>query len=133
MASRLAVLLGAFCAAAVAQDPAPPAAFDRPVTPDRPAAQRRLQADTEQVARRLGTMIRFLAYHRLEQGEEQKLLNDAAKTLNGLSKNDMEAVIAHLEASIKAPDDKTATDEAKKAYDRHRVVVTNLKSLLPRS
>ena len=98
--------------------------------PDQPEAQRRLQGETEQVARRLGTMLRFLAYHRLDQGEEQKLLDDAAKTLGGLSKNEMEAVIAHLEAAIKAPDDKTATDEAKKAYDRHRDVVKNLKSLL---
>src|SRR5256885_7245749 len=51
-----------------------PAEFERAVGPDQPAAQRRLQGETEQVARRLGTMIRFLAYHRLDQGEEQKLL-----------------------------------------------------------
>ena len=94
-----------------------PAVFDRPVSPDQPATQRRLQGETEQVARRLGTMIRFLAYHRLDQGEEQKLLSDAAKTLGGLTKNEMEAVIAHLEASIKAPDEGTSNAEAKKAYD----------------
>src|SRR5262249_39703464 len=46
------------------------------------------------------------------------------------SRNEMEAVIAHLENSIKAPDDATASDEAKKAYDRHREVVKNLKGLL---
>src|SRR5262249_15363648 len=95
-----------------------------------PEAQRRVQGETEQIARRLGTMLRFMAYHRLDQGEEQKLLTDAAKTLNGLTKNEMTAVITHLEASIKAPDDKTATEEAKKAYERHRVVVKDLKSLL---
>src|SRR6187455_2710010 len=113
MPARFVALFGvvALCATASAQEKAVPAAttnpvaFDRPVAPDQPAAQRRLQGETEQVARRLGTMIRFLAYHRLEQGEEQKLLTDAAKTLGTLSKNDMEAVIAHLEASIKAPDE----------------------------
>ena len=75
-------------------------------------------------------MLRFMTYHRLNQGEEQKLLTDAAKTLNGLTKNEMEAVIAHLEASIKAPDEKTADKEAKEAYTRHRDVVKNLKGLL---
>src|SRR5436190_23806625 len=107
-----AVLGIAICAlSAQGQDPA--ASVARPVAPDQPAAQRRLQGETEQVARRLGTMIRFLAYHRLEQGEEQKLLTDAAKTLGTLSKNDMEAVIAHLEASVKAPDEGTSNAEAK--------------------
>ena len=130
MSSRcptLTVLALAVCAfSAPAQD----ATVARPVTPDQSEAQRRLQGETEQVARRLGTMLRFLAYHRLDQGEEQKLLTDAAKTLGGLSKNDMEAVIAHLEASIKAPDEGTSNAEAKKAYDKHRDVVKNLKGLL---
>ena len=49
--------------------PTTPAPAVRPAGhPDQPAAQRRLQGETEQVARRLGTMIRFLAYHRLEPG-----------------------------------------------------------------
>src|SRR5262245_55757934 len=130
MSPRFAVPLVACCAAAAFAQESPPAAFDRPVTPDQPAAQRRLQGETEQVARRLGTMIRFLTYHRLEQGEEQKLLGDAAKTLKGLSKTDMEAVIAHLEASVKAPDEATANAEAKQAYTKHRDVVKNLKWLL---
>ena len=141
MPSRFVAFLVALCAAtAFAQDRLPPAplpaappvpvVFERPVTPDQPAAQRRLQGETEQVARRLGTMIRFLAYHRLEQGEEQKLLADATKTLSGLSKNDMEAVIAHLEASVKAPDETTSNAEAKQAYAKHREVVKNLKALL---
>src|SRR6476659_248171 len=89
-----------------------------PVTPDQPETQRHIQGETEQVAKRLGSMLRFMAYHRLNQGEEQKLLTDAAKTLNGLTKNEMEQVIAHLEASIKAPDEKTADTEAKQAYLR---------------
>ena len=67
MPARFVALFGlvAICATASAQDKAPPAAttspasFDRPVTPDQPGAQRRLQGETEQVARRLGTMIRF--------------------------------------------------------------------------
>src|SRR5438067_6472314 len=128
MSSRFVAIVGfpAFTAAiAPAQEP-----VARPVTPDQPETQRRIQGETEQIARRLGTMLRFMAYHRLDQGEEQKLLTDAAKTLSGLTKNEMNAVIAHLEASIQAPDDKTASDEAKKAYDRHRVVVKDLKSLL---
>src|SRR5829696_2908426 len=143
MSSRFVALCGALAVASAgsAQPPAPPpdlpttpapAEFDRPVGPDQPAAQRRLQGETEQVARRLGTMIRFLAYHRLDQGEEQKLLGDAAKTLGGLSRNDMEAVIAHLEASVKAPDEGTSNAEAKKGYDKHREVVKNLKGLLLR-
>ena len=110
------------CALPVQADPA--------VRPDQPEAQRRLQGETEQVARRLGSMLRFLSYHRLDQGEEQKLLTDATKTLSGLSKNEMEAVIGHLEASIKAPDEATASAEAKAAYTKHRDVVKNLKSLL---
>src|SRR5437763_11104076 len=118
MSSRFVALCGAAalvlaCGTAPAQVSGPPplpttpapAEFERAVAPEQPAAQRRLQGETEQVARRLGTMIRFLAYHRLDQGEEQKLLGDAAKTLGTLSKNDMEAAIAPLEDPIKAPDE----------------------------
>src|SRR5437764_10239426 len=130
MSSRCPTLTVLALAVCAFNAPAQDATVARPVTPDQPEAQRKLQGETEQVARRLGTMLRFMAYHRLDQGEEQKLLTDAAKTLSGLSRDDMEAVIGHLEASVKAPDDATASDEAKKAYDRHRVVVKNLKGLL---
>src|SRR5262245_2014966 len=138
MSSRLVLggpaLLLAICVLTVqAQDPtpaAPNAVVTRVVTPEQPDAQRKLQGETEQVARRLGTMLRFVAYHRIDKGEEQKLLAAAAKTLTGLSRNEMEAVIVHLENSIKAPDDVSASTEAKKAYDRHRDVVKNLKGLL---
>ena len=60
----------AICAlSSQAKDPAE--SESRPVTPDQPLAQRKLQGETEQVARRLGTMLRFMAYHRLDQGDRQ--------------------------------------------------------------
>ena len=70
--------------------------------------QKQVQADTEQTARRLNTMLRVIAYHRFDASEEQKVLREAAQTLQGLSRDQMQAVLDHLEKSIKAPDEKTA-------------------------
>ena len=129
-AGGAALLSGAlFMLAARADEKVATTESNRP-TSAAPEQQRRIQAETDKVAQRLGTMLRFMAYHRLDQGEEQKLLTEAAGTLNKLTKTEMEAVITHLEASIKAPDEKAATVEAKKAYDKHRDVVKSLKGLL---
>ena len=108
----------------------PTATATRPVTPDQPEAQRRLQGETEQVARRLGHHAPLPRLPPARPGRGTKAPDRRGQDAGGLTKNEMEAVIAHLEASVKAPDDKTANDEAKKAYDRHRDVVKNLKSLL---
>ena len=92
--------------------------------------QKRIQAETDQTARRIGTMLRLLTYHNLDKTAEQKLLNEAATTLGKLSKEQMTQVLAHLEAAGKATDGSKAQTEIDAAYQRHREVLEKLKNLL---
>jgi hypothetical protein len=92
--------------------------------------QKRVKAEVEQTARRISTTLRVLAYQKMDAGTEQKLLDEVAATLRGLSQEQMAAVIAHLEASLKAPDEATATAEQREAYQKHRQIITSLRGLL---
>src|SRR5207302_6614503 len=77
--------------------------------------QRQIQAETDQVVRRIGTMLRVLEFYKGDPAEqknaEQKLLGEVARTLEGLSQDQMTEVIARLEAAFKAPDADTADKE----------------------
>ena len=99
-----------------------------------PVAQREQQkkviADVEQTARRIGTTLRVMAYQKLDPGTEQKMLDEVATTLRGLSQDQLKAVLVHIENAIKSPDDATATSEQKEAYQKHRQIVTSIRGLL---
>jgi hypothetical protein len=109
-------------------------AQDRDLAPrsiaDQSEEQKRIQAETDQTARRISTMLRVLAYHDMGKGEEQTLLKEAATTLGKLSKQQMTQVLAHLENAAKANDPNKSGTEVTAAYKKHREIVENLKTLL---
>src|SRR4051812_10792090 len=82
--------------------------------------QRQIQLETERTVRQMQAMIRVMQFYKLDKAGEQKLLDEAATALSGLSQNQMKDVIAQLEAAAKAPDG-TDQDKAKAAaYAKHR-------------
>ena len=105
-----------------AADPPPPAA--------QRDQQKRVQAEVEQTARRVTTTLRVLAYQKLDPTAEQKVLDEVAAGLRNLSREQMTAVLAHLEAAVKAPDEAAATAEQREAYQKHRQVVAALRVML---
>ena len=66
----------------------------------------------------------------LEPTEEQKLLDEVAAGLRQLSREDMQAVLEHLEKAAKAADDTTADAEQRQAAVKHKAVVATLRSML---
>jgi hypothetical protein len=114
----LLVLL-AVPAFAPAQDPAEAARQERQV-----------KDDTDRVVRRIRTMLRVMDYYQLDQAAEKQLLAEAAGTLQGLSKEQMAAVIERLDAAAAAPDEGKGREEVAAAYARHREIMAGLKRLL---
>jgi hypothetical protein len=108
---------------------APFGAADEPPAAQRDQ-QRRVQAEVEQTARRVTTTLRVLAYQKLDPSAEQKVLDEVAAGLRSLSREQMTAVLNHLEAAIKAPDEAAATVEQRQAYQKHREVVASLRGML---
>lgn len=104
-----------------ADDPPPAAQRDH---------QRRVQADVEQTARRVATTLRVLDYQKLDPSVEQKVLDEVAAGLRHLSREQIAAVLTHLEAAAKAPDEATATAEQREAYQKHRQVLASLRGML---
>lgn len=92
--------------------------------------QRRVQADVEQTARRVTTTLRVLAYQKLDPSAEQRVLDEVAAGLRNLSRDQMTAVLNHLDAAVKAPDEATATAEQREAYQKHREIVASLRGML---
>src|SRR5439155_12208417 len=92
--------------------------------------QKQVQADTDHLVRRIGTMLRVLQYYQLDQGAEKKLLDEVVTTLSGLSRNQMAKVIDRLDKAAKAPDDKTGSAQLQRAYQKHREIVSTLRGLL---
>ena len=109
----------------------PPGATEREIAYQQ-EQQRRVQADTDKTVRRLQTMLRVLAYHQLDAGEEKRVLEEIATTLSSLSQEQMNEVIARLEAAAKAPDPSRSQQEMDIAYRRHREILNTLKGLLAR-
>lgn len=118
----IALLVGSVAMAA-ASDPDLAAKRDR---------QAQVQADTDQLARRLGTMLRVLEHYKLDEAGEKKLLNEAAVTLAGLSQQQMSEVLTKLDAAMQAADAETSTKNLTAAYEGHREALRKLKGLLGR-
>src|SRR5262249_56780829 len=83
------------------------------------ARQKQVQADTDHVVRRIGTMLRVLEYYQLDRTAETKLLDEVAATLSGLSRRQMAEVVARLEAAARAPDEAGSDRELEQAYAPH--------------
>jgi hypothetical protein len=93
-------------------------------------AQKKIQAQVEEASRRAGSTIDAMLFQRLSASLEQKTLEEVADSLRGLSEDQIQAVLAHLEAATKAPDEAAAGKEQKDAYAKHRAVVAQLRGLL---
>src|SRR5262249_26658788 len=94
--------------------------------------QRQIQAETDFIVRRVGTMLRVLEYYQVDQSTEKKLLQEMTTVLGGLSKQQMAEVIRRLGAAVKTSDEDKSKEEVARAYDKHREVVDSLKGLLLR-
>ncbi len=94
--------------------------------------QQQVQADTDALVRRLGTMLRVLDYYQIDKGGERKLIDEMAGILAGLSRRQMNEVIRHLETAARASDPTKAAGDVDLAYDRHREILDSLKNLLIR-
>ncbi|MFN3487045.1 MAG: hypothetical protein ACK44W_16390, partial [Planctomycetota bacterium] len=95
--------------------------------------QRRVQAETEVTARRVETMVRALLFHRLDQVQERRLLEEVAGTLSTLSREEMARVLERLKAASAAPSDDAARVEIEGAYVHHRRILEALQRLLSRT
>ncbi len=129
-----AVLLGA--SQSPAQPPAgtPASAPSQATTSDgaddltgRIDAQKAAQAQLDQAARRLDTMLRVLRYQKLEAHEEHKLVQEASQILKGLSEREMNEVLGRLEIARKAP--AVNAGETDKAFEKHLVIMSKLREL----
>jgi len=90
-------------------------------------AQKAAQAQVDQAARRLDTMLRVLRYQKLDAHEEHKLVQEASVILKGLSEREMNEVLNRLESARKNP---TANStETSQAFDRHLVIMSKLREL----
>src|SRR5688572_2856894 len=94
--------------------------------------QKRVQAETDQTVRRINTMLRALSFHRLDTAEENRVLEEMAVSLAGLSKEQMSDVLRRLEAAAKTPDEAKSKAETEEAYAKHREVLVVLGRLLSR-
>src|SRR5262249_11925519 len=94
--------------------------------------QEAVKAETEQMVRRVGTMLRVLEYYRLDKTAEKKVLNEVASTLSGLSRKQMAEVTARLEAAAAAKPEEAAGREMDAARERHKEILRSLKGLLSR-
>jgi hypothetical protein len=94
--------------------------------------QKRVQAETDQTVRRINTMLRALSFHRLDTAEENRVLEEMAVSLAGLSREQMTDVLHRLEAASKISDAVKSKAEVEEAYTRHREILVALGRLLSR-
>lgn len=111
---------------------APVAVADGP-SPAQSARQKESMTVAEQTARRLTTSLRVLAYQKLDLTAEHRTLEEVATGLRKLGREDMAAVLGHLDKAITATDPTTASAEERLAYAKHRAVVARLRSLVGRA
>jgi colicin import membrane protein len=94
--------------------------------------QKTVQADTNHMVRRTSTMLRVLDYYQLDKSAEKRFLDEVAATLAGLSREQMNEVIARLDKAARTPEGKKADQEVAQAYERHREILERLRGLLAR-
>src|SRR5205809_164099 len=75
--------------------------------------------ETDQVVRRLSTMMRVMQFYGADKEGEAELLGEMRQTLAGLSKNQMTEVMRRLEEAAKAADTKKSEKSLEAAYDSH--------------
>src|SRR5262249_44627533 len=93
-------------------------------------AQKVLQNKLDTMARRAGSTIDAMVYQRPSPSAEQKMLEEVADSLKGLSESQIRQVLEHLDAAIKAPDEATSTKEQREAYQKHRQIISQLRGMV---
>src|SRR5947208_1104325 len=118
--------LASLAALATALLGAPPPDLSRQVE-----RQKQIRAETEKLLRRVETLIRVLEYNRLGASGQKALLDEARKSLAGVSREQMATLLAALE---KAAQEQGAgrSAELKKAAAYHEQAVLELKGVLAR-
>src|SRR5262245_58469295 len=72
--------------------------------------QKQVQAETDFVVRRVGTMLRVMDFYQIDKADEKKVLEEVVGTLAGLSREQMNDVIKKLGLAARA-DDPSKTNE----------------------
>src|SRR4051794_16503722 len=78
---------------------------------DQKEKQRQIQAETDRLVRQIQTMVRVLEYSKIDKTSERDLLEEMGKTLAGLSRDQMTALLAALESASKSSDATKKTGE----------------------
>jgi hypothetical protein len=94
--------------------------------------QKQTQAETQRLASRLDGMLRVLAYHQLDATAEQKIMDEAAGSLKGLSREQMKDILARLDQAVKTPSPIETDQHLDAAHEKHREVLDRLRLLITR-
>ncbi len=137
MARASLIVIIALSAAVVFADD-PPRSAQPPDTPSslvvaqQTMQQKQAQAETKRTAQRLEAMLRVLAYHQLDAAAEQKIINEAANTLRGLSQQQMEEILKNFNTASQAKTLAEMDKQLDQAQDKHRAVLDQIRQLLGR-
>jgi len=97
---------------------------------DQKTQQQNTQVATEDVAQRIGTMLRVMEYYQPDKAQERKTLERVAHTLVTLSREQMEEVLKRLDRAAAETDAEKSAQELKEAHDRHVEIMQTLRTLL---
>src|SRR5262249_2209130 len=92
--------------------------------------QQNTQIATEDVAQRIGTMLRVLEYYQSDKVQQRKTLERVATTLVALSHEQMEEVLKALDRAASEDDPERSAKELKEAHNRHLEIMLTLRTLL---
>jgi Domain of unknown function (DUF4175) len=92
--------------------------------------QQNTQIATEDVAQRIGTMLRVMEYYQPDKVQQRKTLERVATTLVSLSREQMEEVLKSLDRAAAEPDPEKSAKELKEAHNRHIEIMLTLRELL---
>jgi len=92
--------------------------------------QKKIQADTDMVVKRVNTMLRVLKFYGADKGQENQMLEEVAATLAGLSREQMAEVIDRLGKAARTQDPGKSNEEVLKAHERHLEIIESLSGIL---
>ena len=92
--------------------------------------QKKVQQRIEEASRRATSTIDAMLFQRLSPRAEAKMLEEVADSLKGLSQDEIKAIIDHLEKAVSAPDPTSSNKEQVQAFEKHRLVVAQLRGIL---
>lgn len=94
--------------------------------------QKLAQAEAKRTAQRLETILKVLSYHQLDSAAEQKIMKEAATSLQSLSQDQMEQILKQFENASKSKTLVEMDKQLDQAQDKHKVVLDQIRQLLSR-